>query len=53
MFRALLAHPQEALHKTALGVLRAGYVSWLRHQLVQPSVITSQVRCSKHVAELN
>jgi hypothetical protein len=30
MFRALLAHPQEALHKKHL-VLRACYVSWL-HQ---------------------
>jgi hypothetical protein len=31
MFRALLAHPQEALAQTALGILRACYVSWL-HQ---------------------
>jgi hypothetical protein len=30
MFRALLAHPQEAL-QTALCILRACYVSWL-HQ---------------------
>jgi hypothetical protein len=30
MFRELLAHPQEAL-KTALGILRVCYVSWL-HQ---------------------
>jgi hypothetical protein len=31
MFRALLAHPQEALHKTVLGILRAYNVSWLWH----------------------
>jgi hypothetical protein len=29
VFRALLAHPQEALHPSALGILRARYVSWL------------------------
>jgi hypothetical protein len=29
MFRALLVHPQEALYKTAIGMLRACYVSWL------------------------
>jgi hypothetical protein len=29
MFRALLAHPQEAYAQTALGVLRACYVCWL------------------------
>jgi hypothetical protein len=32
MFVALLAHPQEALQKKALGVLRACYFSWL-HQV--------------------
>jgi hypothetical protein len=31
MFRALLAHPQEALHKRRFGILYACYVSWL-HQ---------------------
>jgi hypothetical protein len=31
MFRALLAHPQEALHKRHLVYMRACYVSWL-HQ---------------------
>jgi hypothetical protein len=31
MFQALLAHPQEALQKTTLGILRASYVSWLHH----------------------
>jgi hypothetical protein len=34
MFRALLAHPQEAL-----GILRACYVSWL-HQMLQTTDIT-------------
>jgi hypothetical protein len=29
MFRALLAHPQEAQHKRHLGTLCACYVSWL------------------------
>jgi hypothetical protein len=31
MFRAFLAHPQEAQQRTALGILRAWYASWL-HQ---------------------
>jgi hypothetical protein len=26
LFRAFLAHPQESLHKTAVGILRACYV---------------------------
>jgi hypothetical protein len=34
MFRALLAHPQEALHKRHL-VLRAYNVSWLCHDCTQ------------------
>jgi hypothetical protein len=34
MFRALLAHPHEVRNKTALGVLRASYVSRM-HQLHQ------------------
>jgi hypothetical protein len=45
MFRALLAHPQEALTQTALGILRACYVSWMRQDcsgtlvVVQPTDI--------------
>jgi hypothetical protein len=31
MFRAILAYLQEAVHKKALGIVRARYVSWL-HQ---------------------
>jgi hypothetical protein len=33
MFRALLAHPQEALQQAELGILRACYVSWLLPRL--------------------
>jgi hypothetical protein len=33
MFRALLAHPQEVAAQTALGILRACYVSWLHKGL--------------------
>jgi hypothetical protein len=31
MFRALLAHPQEALNKRYFGILRVYNVSWLWH----------------------
>jgi hypothetical protein len=55
MFRALLAHPQESLHKAALGILRACYVSWL-HQvwggtptLVQPTDIHLSLCTKLHV----
>jgi hypothetical protein len=54
MFRALLAHPQEALHKrhlvycvycaaqTALGVLSAYNVSWLCHDCSLTDIISTQ-----------
>jgi hypothetical protein len=32
IFQALLAHLQEALSQTALGILRACYVSWLHQE---------------------
>jgi hypothetical protein len=42
MSRALLAHPQEVLHKRHLvAVLRVCYVSWL-HQ-VQPTDVTRNI----------
>jgi hypothetical protein len=31
MFRALLAHPQEALNKQHFGIVRVYNVSWLWH----------------------
>jgi hypothetical protein len=41
MFRALLAHIQEAQHKQKLGILCACYFSWLHTPiLVQPADIT-------------
>jgi hypothetical protein len=34
MFRALLAHLQEALHKRQVFILRVCYVSWLMQRLL-------------------
>jgi hypothetical protein len=44
MFRAVLAHPQEVLVQTAIGILRAWFVSWLDQNLrVDLSTDTHQV----------
>jgi hypothetical protein len=42
MFRALLAHPQEAC-TAALGILCACYVSWLHHVHFNDTFSASQI----------
>jgi hypothetical protein len=43
VFRELLAHPQEAL-RTAIGVLRECYVSWLHQSQTSPEAAHLKTR---------